>query len=300
MYKYSVPEYVILIFYTAGKSLLVLAPYIIIGVIIGEVLKLTSWTKLIYKGVNRSPLVAVIIASLLGMVSPLCTYGTVPVVLQLFKAKVPVSPLITFLSVSAMMNPQVFIYTLGGLGPEMAIVRAVAVLIFGLLLGLLLYRIPQSWIVNPLSITENGSEQEILNRVNKQFVLIHFMKDVADCLIFVGFYIIIGVLASSVIDVLVPKTWLNAIFQGNGFVSLLVSALLGVPLYACGGGVIPIVRGFLAGGMGKGEALAFLFVGPATRITPLMALAVILRPMVIVIYVLLVIAYSILIGTIYH
>jgi len=300
MYRYSILEYIILIFYTAGKSLLDLAPYIIIGVIVGEVLKLTSWTKLIYKGVNRSPISAILVASILGMVSPLCTYGTVPVVLQLFKAKVPVSPLITFLSVSAMMNPQLFIYTWGGLGPEMAIARAAAVLIFSLLLGLILYRIPQSWIINPSTLAENGSGQEILNRAKKQFALKKFLKEVSNSLVFVGFYIVIGVLASSVIDVLVPKSWLKAVFQGNGFTSLLISALLGVPLYACGGGVIPIVSGFLAGGMGKGEALAFLFVGPATRITPLMALAVILRPVVIVIYVLLVITYSILIGTVYH
>jgi len=300
MYNHSILEYCILIFYTAGKSLLNLAPYIIVGVIVGEVLKLTSWTKLIYKGVNRSPLSAIVVASILGMVSPLCTYGTVPVVLQLFKAKVHISPLITFLSVSAMMNPQLFIYTWGGLGPEMALARAAAVLIFGLLLGLILYRIPQTRIVNSSALADIGSEHEILNKAKKQFVLMKFIKDVVNCLIFVGFYIIIGVLISSVIDVLVPKTWFKVIFQGNGFISLLISALLGVPLYACGGGVIPVVRGFLAGGMGKGEALAFLFVGPATRITPLIALAVILKPMVIVIYVLIVIIYSILIGTIYH
>jgi len=300
MYKYSIIEYLLLIFYTAGKSLLDLAPYIIFGVIVGELLKLTSWTKLIFKGVSRAPFGAILVASILGMVSPLCTYGTVPVVLQLFKAKVPISPLITFLTVSAMMNPQLFIYTWGGLGPEMAITRAGAVLIFGLILGLFLYRIPQSWIVNPLALTDNSSEQDILNRAKKQFILKKFIAEVANGLLFVGFYIVIGVLASSFIDVLVPKSWLKTIFQGNGFVSLLISALLGVPLYTCGGGIIPVVRGFLAGGMGKGEALAFLFVGPATRITPLMALAVILRPVVIVIYVLLVITYSILIGSIYH
>jgi uncharacterized membrane protein YraQ (UPF0718 family) len=300
MYSHSITEYVILIFYTAGKSLLGLAPYIIFGVVVGELLKLTSWTKLIYKGVNRSPIAAVLIASILGMVSPLCTYGTVPVVLQLFKAKVPISPLITFLSVSAMMNPQLFIYTWGGLGPEIALARAASVLLFGLLLGLFLYRVPQSWIVNASAVTEETSGQEILNREKKQFHFKKFISGVADCMIYVGFYIVIGVVISSVIDVLVPKSWLSALFQGNGFLSLLISALLGVPLYACGGGIIPVVQGFLANGMSKGEALAFLFVGPATRITPLMALAVILKPLVIVLYVILVILYSLLIGTIYH
>ncbi len=300
MYTYQPLEYIIFILYNAGVSLLELAPYIVFGVIVGEVLKLTSWTKLIYKGVNRSPFAAILVAAVLGMLSPLCTYGTVPVMLQLFKAKVPIAPLITFLSVSAMMNPQLFIYTWGGLGPEMALARAAAVLVFGILLGLCLYRVPQSRLVNASAVTADSAEQEILSRGKKKFVLKEFLKNIFDGLTFVGFYIVIGVLISAVIDVLVPKEWLTAVFQGNGFVSLLVSALLGVPLYACGGGVIPVVREFIAQGMSKGEALAFLFVGPATRVTPLMALTVILRPVVIVLYVILVIAFSLLIGVIYR
>ncbi len=300
MYTYHPLEYVIFILYNAGVSLLGLAPYIVFGVIVGEALKLTSWTKLIYKGVNRSPFVAILVAAVLGMLSPLCTYGTVPVMLQLFKAKVHIAPLITFLSVSAMMNPQLFIYTWGGLGPEMALARVAAVLVFGMLLGLCLYRVPQSLLINASAVIADSAEQEILSRGKKKFVLKKFLKNIFDGLTFVGFYIVIGVLIGAVIDVLVPKEWLTAVFQGNGFVSLLVSALLGVPLYACGGGVIPVVRAFIAQGMSKGEALAFLFVGPATRVTPLMALAVILRPVVIVLYVVLVIAFSLLIGVIYR
>ncbi len=52
-------------------------------------------------------------------------------------------------------------------------------------------------------------------------------------------------------------------------------------------------------GMGQGAALAFFLVGPATRITPLMALAAVVRPMVLAVYIVLLIAYALLAGTIY-
>ena len=48
-----------------------------------------------------------------------------------------------------------------------------------------------------------------------------------------------------------------------------------------------------------GAALAFLIAGPATRVTPLMALATLMRPRVIFIYVLGLLTYSVAIGFLY-
>jgi uncharacterized protein len=300
MYTYSPLQSIILILYFSGQSLLQLAPYIIGGVILGEALKFTSWTKLVYKWVSGSSFISILIASMLGMISPLCTYGTVPVVLQLFRAGVNIAPLITFLSVSAMMNPQLFVLTWGALGPEIALARGVMVLSFGLLLGFGLRKIPLSWIVNPEAKQNQETPDEILNRPAKRFAIISFLKNVLKGLQFIGFYVVIGVVVSAVIDVILPKEWLKNIFQANYFLSLLIAAFLSVPLYACGGGVIPVIREFIANGLGKGAALAFLFVGPATRITPLMALATFLRLRFIVVYLMIVIAFALLIGLIYH
>lgn len=300
MYSYSPLQTIVLIFYFAGQSLWQLAPYIIGGVIVGEVLKLTAWTKLVYKSVSGSPFLAILTAAVLGMISPLCTYGTVPVVLQLFRAGVDIAPLITFLSVSAMMNPQLLLLTWGGLGPEIALARIVMVLSFGLLLGLALGKLPLAWLVNPGALKEPELTDEMLQRPAKRFVPVQFAKDILAGLQFVGFYVVMGVLISAVIDVAVPKAWLRLVFQDNALLSLLIAAFLGVPFYACGGGIIPVVRQFIANGLGQGAALAFLFVGPATRITPLLALASFLRPRFLAAYVVLVIAFAVFIGLLYH
>jgi len=298
MYIYSFLDTLILILNYSGRTLLELAPYVVIGVIVGEVLKLTSWTKLIYKGVSRSPLIAVLVASVLGMVSPLCTYGTVPVVLQLLRAGVPLAPLVTFLSVSSMMNPQIFIYTWGSLGPGMALLRIASILIFGLLLGFALYRIPDSWIVNKGALKGDSTREEIINRPKKVFELKKFTGDVFDNLIFVGFYMVIGILLGAVVEVAVPTAWISTLFKGDTFLSLLLTTLMGVPLYACGGGVLPTIEQFIEEGMSRGAALSFLFVGPATRITPLMALATVLKPVFLIVYVAVVIVFALILGII--
>lgn len=298
MYTYSFLDKVLLVFNNSGFLLLELLPYIVAGVIAGELLKFTSWTELMVKGTGRSPVLSVVLAAILGAVSPLCTYGTVPVVLQLYRAGIRISPLITFLAVSSMMNPQLFFITWGGLGAEIALVRLFAVLAFGFVLGIILYRIPSRLIVNPKINGEDTADRKdtCTGNFNGRTLFRNFLKTLQ----FVGFYILIGVMLSSVMDVFIPKAWLQGIFAGNGFFSVIKAAFMGVPLYACGGGVIPVVREFMSAGMGKGAVMAFLLVGPATRITPLTALAAVLRPKFIVLYTLLLIAYSLLIGVVYH
>lgn len=329
----------------SGQLLLQLLPYVLFGVMLGEVLKLTSWTKLVYKGATKSPVLSVPVAAFLGMTSPLCTFGTVPVVIQLLRAGVPIGPLAAFLATSAMMNPQLFILTWGGLGAEMAVIRSVSVFLFGLLLGGLLHWIPSRWIINQGALTGQpkrdggaaasigqtgdraataftvpsgnmnnvvaacredmgtgmGSETAaILGRRNKRFIAGVFVKNVLESLQFVGFYMVIGILLGAVVEVFVPGYWITFLFQPGSWVSVMLAGLMGVPLYACGGGVIPLVRSFLEEGMTKGAALAFLIVGPATRVTPLTALASVLRLTFLVVYLILLIVFSFVAGLLYR
>lgn len=282
------------------QSLLTLAPYLMVGAAAGELLKYTSWTRLVYKGVSNAPLLSTFAAVILGMVSPLCTYGTVPVVLQLRKAGIHISPLAAFLAASVMMNPQLFIITLGGLGWQITLARTLSVLLFGILLGLLLKYIPSDWVVNPNISSEASSAEEILKRTPKSLNFRELAVNSFTSLKFTGFYLVIGVIAGAVVEVLVPGYWITFLFKPGSIISIAAASLLGVPLYACGGGVIPLVRAFLEQGMSRGAALAFLIVGPATRVTPLMALAAVFRPLFIVLYIGLLFSYSIMAGLLFR
>ena len=57
---------------------------------------------------------------------------------------------------------------------------------------------------------------------------------------------------------------------------VLMAATIGVPLYVCGGGTIPILAQWLADGMSLGSAAAFMITGPATKITNLGAMKIVL------------------------
>ena len=70
--------------------------------------------------------------------------------------------------------------------------------------------------------------------------------------------------------------WLFGGFGGRRGFGILMAAALGVPLYACGGGTIPLLLDWMHKGMGMGSAAAFMITGPATKITNLGALKIVL------------------------
>ena len=78
---------------------------------------------------------SVVGASLVGLVSPLCTFAAIPVVSRIMGAGVPAAPLMAFLFASPLMNPALFVYTLGALGLEMAVARTATALAIGLAAG---------------------------------------------------------------------------------------------------------------------------------------------------------------------
>ena len=75
-----------------------------------------------------------------------------------------------------------------------------------------------------------------------------------------------------------------------------MAATIGVPLYMCGGGTIPILLAWLEGGMSYGAATAFMITGPATKITNLGALKIVLGIKSFVIYLVFVMIFAVICG----
>jgi uncharacterized membrane protein YraQ (UPF0718 family) len=75
-----------------------------------------------------------------------------------------------------------------------------------------------------------------------------------------------------------------------------MAATIGVPLYACGGGTIPLLQSWLMEGMSLGSAAAFMITGPATKITNLGALKIVFGIRRFLLYLAFVMIFSLLAG----
>ncbi|MGM9537051.1 MAG: permease [Candidatus Onthomonas sp.] len=112
-----------------------------------------------------------------------------------------------------------------------------------------------------------------------------------------GLYFLLGVLLSALFQRYVPSDEFAALFgkENEGF-GVLMAATVGVPLYACGGGTIPLLRQWLVSGISMGSAAAFMITGPATKITNLGALNIVLGMKRFVLYLGFVMAFALLTG----
>ena len=90
--------------------------------------------------------------------------------------------------------------------------------------------------------------------------------------------------------------WAAGMLLGSAVSVFLMAATIGVPLYACGGGTIPLLQAWLTDGMSMGSACAFMVTGPATKITNLGAVKIILGWRKFVLYWLFIIGFACISG----
>lgn len=105
-----------------------------------------------------------------------------------------------------------------------------------------------------------------------------------------------GIVLSALFQRYVPAEVMTDLFGVNQAFGVLMAAAIGVPLYACGGGTIPLLQGWLLDGMSMGSAAAFMITGPATKITNMGAVKIVLGIRRFVIYIVYVILFSLLAG----
>lgn len=281
---------------TAAQSLWDLLPYVVAGTALGEALRFTRYADLLAARTRKNPVLSIFSAVVIGAVSPLCTYGTIPVVLQMGRSGMPVYVMLSFLVSSSMTNPQLFIMTWGGIGLDFAIMRTVMALLFGMLVGVIAYFVPDQWMLKGQILEQQTDEGAGSNCNPKTFSWGLYFRNILKSLEYIGLYIVIGVMIGSAIEVLIPGKVAQYMFQSGTLQSVLVASLVSIPTFVCGGGAVPLIASLMESGMSKGAAAAYFNVGSATRIQSILSLAALFKPLCLIFYVLLLIVFSLAAG----
>lgn len=248
-------------------------PYWVLGMLIGSVISVFVKDKI--HGAFRSlgdkklGVFGIFAASALGIASPLCMYGTIPIAASFSKSGIRDDWLAAFMMSSILLNPQLIIYS-AALGTKALVIRIVSCFICGIAAGLLI----RLFYKNGFFRFDGFSEPK--NRDVDKNLFLRFLKNLGRNVKATGLYFLIGVVLSAVFQRYVPSEWISAVFGGNEAWGVLMAATIGVPLYACGGGTIPLLQMWLADGMSLGSAAAFMITGPATKITNLGAVKIVL------------------------
>ena len=231
-------------------------------------------------------------ASLLGIASPLCMYGTIPIVASFAGAAKTADETTTdaadnsfqavlaaFMMSSILLNPQLLFYT-AALGAPALVIRFVSCFLCGIAAGLAVwffFKKKDFFDFSGFFEKEKGGCQSDGQRNRVSNPLISYLFSFGRNIKATGGFFLAGILLSALFQRYVPQEAFAGLFgsSNRGF-GLLMAATVGVPLYVCGGGTIPLLQSWLQSGMSMGGAAAFMITGPAAKITNLGALKIVL------------------------
>ncbi|MBI3990468.1 MAG: permease [candidate division NC10 bacterium] len=282
-------------------------PYALLGIVLGSfVAAFLPTERLSAACEKRGGTIAIGLATLLGVVSPLSSYAVLPIFAAMLSSGVPLPPVMAFLTASPLIDPFLFITTWGVLGPGMALARLFSAVALGFSSGLLFQYLNGRGFFSSL----NGGVLETSLAGNQQvFAMIsgshaesrwrNAFRLMTKTAKYPLKYFMLAIILASVVETYIPKKLVMVSLGSSGF-SIPLAALLGVPLYLCGGGAIPLVMELMQMGMDKGAALTFFLTGPATRIAPLLTVALLVKKRAFLVYLLTILFGGMLAGYLYR
>lgn len=287
---------------------------VLVGVIKGYRLDLR-----IRDSINRTGLLGIVLAVGVGMISPLCACGILPIVISLAMVGTPIAPLMALLVTSPIMGPDALLLTYRGLGPEWAVLKLIGAAVLGLGAGLttaLLVR--QGFLAGDLVrlrpvYREDGSlasafEIGVANGLAVRTMTIvpratrlRFVLDrTLDAALFVGKYLLLAIVLEAMIVTLVPMSWISLLAGSKSFGSVLLAALVGLPLPTNQIPIIPILAGLLERGIDRGAAFTLLLAGPVSSLPAIIALWGMFRRRVVLTYLAVSLSGAVLLGWLYQ
>ena len=166
-------------------------------------------------------------------------YGTIPLAASFSRLGIRDDWLAAFMMSSILINPQLIVYS-SALGASALAVRIVSCLICGIAAGVLIRVFYQK---RPFFCFDGFAEPH--NHDTDPHIVFRLIKNIgrnikATCPMF-----LLGIALSALFQRYVPQQTMVTLFGGNQAFGVLMAATIGVPMYMCGGGTIPLLQEWL-------------------------------------------------------
>lgn len=256
-------ETVVSIVFKSWSVMAIMAPYLLLGFFVAGVLGAFVPVAFIENHLGKRGLWQIVKASLLGVPIPLCSCSVIPVAASLRRHGATKGAAISFLTSTPQTGVDSIAATWGLLGPLFATFRVMVAFITGCVCGSAVEAF-----THPSEENGNGCEDENCPSCNpksgahkwKQVFTYGFGVLPRD----IGKALLVGILVSGLLGALVPADFFT-LYLSSEWLSMLAVLGLGIPLYVCSTGSIPIALAMIGMGLSPGAALVFLITGPATN-----------------------------------
>ncbi|MDX1269321.1 MAG: permease, partial [Oceanisphaera sp.] len=266
------------------KALMGMAPFLAIAVAFAAFAKASGLDQTLARVLTGQPWVTIVAAAATGALSPFCSCGVIPVMAAMLRAGVPLAPVMAFCIASPVMDPEMFIITAAGIGPEFAVVKTITAMGIGLLAGFTIYGLQGAGLLQQAlrpsletaGCCSGAAKDEGSAAVNWRFWESKtrretFSREIMRTGWFLGKWLTIAFFLESLMTAYIPPEWITRLVGGENWAVIPLAALVGIPAYMNGFAAVPLVGGLMQMGMSPGAGLAFMTAGAVSSIPAALA-----------------------------
>lgn len=239
-------------------------PYLLISAVIAALLTVYMDQDRVSAFLRRHRRAGVVAATATAVGTPLCSCGTMAIILGMMAGLMPWAPIVAFLVSSPLTSPQELIYSAGLFGWPFALTFFGASIVLGLVGGLAASVIEsRGWLANQARFVPACSAEatkRVASKVTPLLILTETYRTGRRLLIMFFVFAFVGYFLNG----LIPAHWVSTLFGSGNVYGVPLAATLALPFYVNTEASLPMVRALLDAGMGQGAALAFLITGAGT------------------------------------
>lgn len=292
------------------KEFVYILPYLAFGVLCEAIIRTFKWHVKIRKALTHYGSLAIPVATVLGLFSPLCACATLPLVISLLVAGLPLAPAMALLVTSPIMSPSAFSMISGMLGVSWATAILVCAGALGLFAGYVTHllrpygfaeeeifrsQLPAGDFHDPDYPVESlrcECGQQLSHRVDRcthnKFLV--FLARFWEGTLKIGKFALLGLVIEVVALMFIPNEWIINLLEGNEIASIVTLTLAAVPLHLPQVTAASMLFGFYLPEPGqviplaKGAGIALLIGGPVTALPVVAIFISMFKPRVLALY----------------
>jgi len=249
----------------------------------------------------------IVMAALLGGLSPFCSCEVIPFIAALLAVGAPLAAVMAFWLASPLMDPAMFMITWAELGLDFAIAKTVAAVALGVFGGFVTMAFAHSPVfTDPLREKPQvggccGVKQPFQGKPVWAFWQQAERREIfrsnwVENFLFLFKWLMLAYFIEALMLHYVPADMIAAVLGGDGLGTIVIAALVGMPAYLNGYAAVGLLDGLLEQGMSDGAAMSFVIAGGVSCIPAAIAVWALVKPRVFVAYISLALVGAILAG----
>lgn len=257
-------------------------PFIAAAVLLIAGLKATGSASLAARAFEGRETRMIMLAALLGGLAPFCSCEVIPFIAVLLAAGAPLSAVMAFWLSSPLIDPPTVLITAAALGWEFAAGKAVAAVALGLFggFGVRLF-IRRGAFAAPVRSSAAtgccGCDDEFTSGIVRwQFWREAgrrdlFRSEAVSNGLFLVKWLALAYAIEALLITYVPAELIAGVVGGDGFLPIVIGALVGAPAYLNSYAAPALVAGLMEQGMSAGAGMAFMVAGAVSSIPAMVA-----------------------------